>query len=50
MRPEPPAHAEVPPALGGAPVFLRFGRDHMQPLLETIGNPRLEVADADVPA
>ncbi|MEV3851948.1 hypothetical protein AB0N56_34710 [Streptomyces microflavus] len=22
------------------PVFLRFGRDHMQPLLEAIGNPR----------
>ncbi|NEA46884.1 replication-relaxation family protein [Streptomyces sp. SID10815] len=28
------------------PVFLRFGRDHMQPLREAIGNPRREVADA----
>ncbi|MGW2560953.1 hypothetical protein ACWCXB_17250 [Streptomyces sp. NPDC001514] len=28
------------------PVFLRFGRDHMQPLLEAIGNPRREAADA----
>ncbi|MEE1931189.1 replication-relaxation family protein [Streptomyces sp. TRM 70351] len=27
-------------------VFLRFGRDHMQPLLEAIGNPRREAADA----
>jgi hypothetical protein len=27
-------------------VFLRFGRDHMQPLREAIGNPRREVADA----
>ncbi|MFI0990542.1 replication-relaxation family protein [Streptomyces exfoliatus] len=27
------------------PVFLRFGRDHMQPLLEAIGNPRREAAD-----
>lgn len=28
------------------PVFLRFGRDHMQPLLEAIGNPRFEAAQA----
>ncbi|MEU9064953.1 hypothetical protein AB0D13_40535 [Streptomyces sp. NPDC048430] len=28
------------------PVFLRFGRDHMQPLLDAIGNPRREAADA----
>lgn len=28
------------------PVFLRFGRDHPQPLLEAIGNPRREAADA----
>ncbi|MFF4227403.1 replication-relaxation family protein [Streptomyces abikoensis] len=28
------------------PVFLRFGRDRMQPLLEAIGNPRREAADA----
>ncbi|WP_327372403.1 replication-relaxation family protein [Streptomyces sp. NBC_01216] len=28
------------------PVFLRFGRDHMQPLLEAIGNPRFEAAEA----
>ncbi|MFI0915566.1 hypothetical protein [Streptomyces abikoensis] len=28
------------------PAFLRFGRDHMQPLLEAIGNPRREAADA----
>ncbi|MGA5364227.1 replication-relaxation family protein [Streptomyces purpurascens] len=28
------------------PVFLRFGRDHMQPLLEAIGNPRREAAEA----
>ncbi|MFC9624882.1 hypothetical protein ACFTXM_34605 [Streptomyces sp. NPDC056930] len=28
------------------PVFLRFGRDHMQPLREAIGNPRREAADA----
>ncbi|WP_078594741.1 replication-relaxation family protein [Streptomyces sp. NRRL S-920] len=28
------------------PVFVRFGRDHPQPLLEAIGNPRLEVANA----
>ncbi|MFF5721263.1 replication-relaxation family protein [Streptomyces buecherae] len=27
-------------------VFLRFGRDHMQPLLEAIGNPRRVAADA----
>ncbi|WEH43952.1 replication-relaxation family protein [Streptomyces sp. AM 2-1-1] len=27
-------------------VFLRFGRDHMQPLLEAIGNPRRDAADA----
>ncbi|MEU1670379.1 replication-relaxation family protein [Streptomyces sparsogenes] len=27
------------------PVFLRFGRDRMQPLLEAIGNPRREAAD-----
>lgn len=27
-------------------MFLRFGRDHMQPLLEAIGNPRREAADA----
>ncbi|MER6571684.1 hypothetical protein ABT288_37310 [Streptomyces sp. NPDC001093] len=27
------------------PVFLRIGRDHMQPLLEAIGNPRREAAD-----
>jgi hypothetical protein len=27
-------------------VFLRFGRDHMQPLWEAIGNPRREEADA----
>ncbi|MFJ2774354.1 hypothetical protein [Streptomyces sp. NPDC087300] len=26
------------------PVFLRFGRGHMEPLLEAIGNPRLEAA------
>ncbi|MCZ0210724.1 replication-relaxation family protein [Streptomyces sp. UMAF16] len=28
------------------PVFLRFGRDHMEPLLDAIGNPRLEAAAA----
>ncbi|MEV7518788.1 hypothetical protein ACIPPN_30775 [Streptomyces diastaticus] len=28
------------------PVFLRFGRDHLQPLLEAIGNPRFEAAQA----
>jgi hypothetical protein len=28
------------------PVFLPFGRDHMQPLREAIGNPRREVAEA----
>ncbi|WP_371665050.1 replication-relaxation family protein [Streptomyces sp. NBC_01241] len=28
------------------PVFLRFGRDHMQHLWGAIGNPRLEAADA----
>ncbi|MFJ9026208.1 replication-relaxation family protein [Streptomyces sp. NPDC102259] len=28
------------------PVFLRFGRDHKQPLREAIGNPRREAADA----
>ncbi|GHE56231.1 hypothetical protein GCM10018785_26900 [Streptomyces longispororuber] len=28
------------------PVFLRFGRDRMQPLREAIGNPRREAADA----
>ncbi|MCL7382226.1 replication-relaxation family protein [Streptomyces sp. 35G-GA-8] len=28
------------------PVFLRFGRDHVQPLLEAIGNPRFEAAQA----
>lgn len=28
------------------PVFLRFGRDHIQPLQEAIGNPRREAADA----
>ena len=28
------------------PVFQRFGRDHMQPLLEAIGNPRRDAADA----
>lgn len=28
------------------PVFLRFGRDYMQPLQEAIGNPRREAADA----
>lgn len=28
------------------PVFLRFGREHMQPLRQAIGNPRREVADA----
>ncbi|MER6409291.1 hypothetical protein ABT269_38855 [Streptomyces viridosporus] len=28
------------------PVFLRFGRDHMEPLREAIGNPRREAADA----
>ncbi|MFJ3882395.1 hypothetical protein ACIPW5_33740 [Streptomyces sp. NPDC090077] len=28
------------------PVSLRFGRDHMEPLLEAIGNPRREAADA----
>ncbi|MGW1769808.1 hypothetical protein ACWCQL_37905 [Streptomyces sp. NPDC002073] len=27
-------------------MFLRFGRDQMQPLLEAIGNPRLEAAEA----
>lgn len=27
-------------------VFLRFGRDHMQPLLDAIGNPRRDAADA----
>ncbi|MFJ2847065.1 hypothetical protein ACIPD2_36310 [Streptomyces griseofuscus] len=27
-------------------VFLRFGRDHMQPLLEAIGNPRRDAAEA----
>ncbi|MER6074382.1 hypothetical protein ABT187_37295 [Streptomyces sp. NPDC001817] len=27
------------------PVFLRFGRDHMQPLLQAIGNPRRDAAD-----
>ncbi|WP_327378263.1 hypothetical protein OG393_32440 [Streptomyces sp. NBC_01216] len=27
------------------PVFFRFGRDHPQPLLEAIGNPRREAAD-----
>ncbi|WP_239569327.1 replication-relaxation family protein [Streptomyces sp. G44] len=27
-------------------VFLRFGRDHMEPLREAIGNPRREAADA----
>ncbi|MCY0930999.1 replication-relaxation family protein [Streptomyces sp. H27-H1] len=27
-------------------VFHRFGRDHMQPLVEAIGNPRREAADA----
>lgn len=27
------------------PVFFRFGRDHMEPLREAIGNPRREVAD-----
>ncbi|MGW3176957.1 replication-relaxation family protein [Streptomyces sp. NPDC001153] len=26
-------------------VFLRFGRDHMQPLLQAIGNPRRDAAD-----
>ncbi|MFF0451665.1 replication-relaxation family protein [Streptomyces sp. NPDC004609] len=28
------------------PVYLRFGRDHMEPLREAIGNPRREAADA----
>ncbi|MBT2613798.1 hypothetical protein J7I97_37740, partial [Streptomyces sp. ISL-87] len=28
------------------PVFLRFGRDHMEPLWAAIGNPRREAADA----
>jgi transposase-like protein len=28
------------------PVFFSFGRDHPQPLLEAIGNPRLEAANA----
>ncbi|MEW2373384.1 replication-relaxation family protein [Streptomyces sp. NPDC006656] len=28
------------------PVFLRFGRDHMEPLRDAIGNPRREAADA----
>ncbi|MFI0193078.1 hypothetical protein ACH4PW_36885 [Streptomyces sp. NPDC017082] len=28
------------------PVFLRFGRDNLEPLLEAIGNPRREAADA----
>ncbi|MFE3907273.1 hypothetical protein ACFXPY_45425 [Streptomyces sp. NPDC059153] len=28
------------------PVFLRFGRDRMQPLRDAIGNPRREAADA----
>ncbi|MFF5475451.1 replication-relaxation family protein [Streptomyces achromogenes] len=28
------------------PVFLRFGRDDLEPLLEAIGNPRREAADA----
>lgn len=28
------------------PVFLRFGRDHMEPLREAMGNPRREAADA----
>ncbi|MFB8016882.1 replication-relaxation family protein, partial [Streptomyces rochei] len=28
------------------PVFLRFGRDHPRPLLEAIGNPRRDAADA----
>lgn len=27
-------------------VFLRFGRDHMEPLRDAIGNPRREAADA----
>ncbi len=27
-------------------MFLRFGRDHMEPLREVIGNPRREAADA----
>ncbi|MEU6755709.1 hypothetical protein [Streptomyces sp. NPDC046685] len=27
-------------------MFLRFGRDHMQPLREATGNPRREAADA----
>ncbi|MFF8280663.1 hypothetical protein ACF05T_32100 [Streptomyces lateritius] len=27
-------------------MFLRFGRGHMQPLLEAIGNPRRDAADA----
>ncbi|MDX3772436.1 MULTISPECIES: hypothetical protein [unclassified Streptomyces] len=26
--------------------FLRFGRDHMEPLREAVGNPRREAADA----
>ncbi|MEV2255854.1 replication-relaxation family protein [Streptomyces sp. NPDC050147] len=28
------------------PVFLRFGRDHMEPLREALGNPRREAAEA----
>ncbi|ESQ01735.1 hypothetical protein B590_30158 (plasmid) [Streptomyces sp. PVA_94-07] len=28
------------------PAFVRFGRDHMEPLQEAIGNPRREAADA----
>ncbi|MGY3206336.1 hypothetical protein ACVW19_006933 [Streptomyces sp. TE5632] len=32
--------------LPAGPVFLRFGREHMQPLREAIGNPCREVADA----
>ncbi|MEU9706183.1 hypothetical protein [Streptomyces sp. NPDC047981] len=36
------------PYRGGpnGPVFLRFGRDHMEPLREAICNPRREAADA----
>ncbi len=29
-----------------SPAFVRFGRDHMEPLREAIGNPRREMADA----
>ncbi len=49
LGPEDPDHCDrfepAAPARSGQPVFLRFGRDHPQPFLEAIGNPRREVAD-----